>query len=128
MAFWDSWGGKDSSQEEELWEVLETQNQWEQLLKASHTRDQWVFKHSGACGISLSVKRRLEDRLTEWTADSDRFILDVIGCRELSRQVAGDLERIHQSPQLIIVRGGKSIWDASHYDILDFHPDTLNTN
>ncbi len=66
--------------------------------------------------------------MAEWTTESDRFILDVIGSRELSIQVAGDLDLLHQSPQLIIVRGGKSIWDASHYDILDFHPDSLKAN
>jgi len=37
--------------------------------------------------------------------------------RVISNAIACDLQVKHESPQLIILQGGKGIWQATHYKI-----------
>jgi len=45
------------------------------------------------------------------------YLVDVRAERPLSQQIAARTGVRHESPQVIILRRGASIWNASHYDI-----------
>jgi bacillithiol system protein YtxJ len=75
-----------------------------------------VFKHSPRCPISVDSLEEIEAHLGS-RREGLLTILDVVRHRALSR----DLERLsgirHESPQAILVRDGKVVWHASHFDI-----------
>jgi len=83
---------------------------WEQLLTASDERPVLVFKHSNACGISSRAYREMEQL-------QDVNVLEVQSARDLSREVADRTGIEHESPQVIVLRNGKAVWNASHYDV-----------
>jgi len=79
-----------------------------------------VFKYSPICSISSSVESEFDswyNKLPE-EAKVSCIKIDVIDARPLSRHIAGELDVMHQSPQLIWVSGeGKVKWHESHYSI-----------
>lgn len=63
------------------------------------------------------AKRQVE---SSWDYAEDRvvpFFLDLIAHRNVSNAIAADLDVFHQSPQLILVKDKKSLYDASHGSI-----------
>jgi bacillithiol system protein YtxJ len=44
-------------------------------------------------------------------------LVDVIRQRPLSREIAARLGIPHESPQVIVIRGGTVRWHASHYEV-----------
>lgn len=101
----------------EQWKVLERKEQVDQLLNDSHKKPIGILKHSTRCGISSMMKHQLE---AEWdldTSDIDFYYLDLISNRAISNKVAEVLDVRHQSPQIIIVKDGKAVYDTSHHGI-----------
>jgi bacillithiol system protein YtxJ len=44
-------------------------------------------------------------------------ILEVQSAREVSRELANLTGVRHETPQVIILRDGKAVWNASHFDV-----------
>lgn len=87
------------------------------LLAASHDTDVWFFKHSLTCGVSSAALREFE-RFAESAAATPRFaLIEVQPAREVSRALAEQVAVRHESPQVILVRGGEAVFEASHWDI-----------
>jgi monothiol bacilliredoxin len=81
------------------------------LLSDSRTRPVIIFKHSNACGVSASAYRELEK------LDNQVNMVEVQTAREVSRDLA-DLTGVqHETPQVIVLRDGKAVWNASHFQI-----------
>lgn len=76
-----------------------------------------IFKHSTRCSVSLMAKRRFEmdwDALPEGTP---LYFLDLISHRDISAQIAETFQVHHESPQILLIKDGDCILDASHGDI-----------
>lgn len=75
-----------------------------------------VYKHSTSCPVSATV---IDDvlRFAEQSPDWPVYLLKVIEHRDLSDAVAERLGVRHASPQVLLLRQGRSVWDASHYAI-----------
>ena len=82
----------------------------ESLLTTSRERPVLVFKHSNSCGISSRAYREMEQL-------DGVNMLEVQSARDLSREVADRTGIEHESPQVIVLRNGKAVWNASHYDV-----------
>ena len=82
----------------------------ENLLTDSSRKPVIVFKHSNACSISARAYREME-KLDEVN------ILEVQTAREISRELANLNGVRHETPQVIILRDGKAVWNASHFDV-----------
>jgi len=82
----------------------------ENLLTDSSRKPVIVFKHSNACSISARAYREME-KLDEVN------ILEVQTAREVSRELANLTGVRHETPQVIILRDGKAVWNASHFDV-----------
>jgi bacillithiol system protein YtxJ len=99
------------------WKDLSGEEELNELIESSDTLLACIFKHSTRCPISTMVRSRLENG---WKAENDNIIfysLDVLKHRGLSDLIADKFSITHQSPQLIILKNGKVVHDASHTSI-----------
>ena len=97
------------------WINLTTEEDFAALLKKSYERPQLIFKHSIRCSVSSVIKTRLEGGKAP--SDIDFYYLDLINYRQLSDKVSEVLEVYHESPQVLLIRDGKCIYDESHIAI-----------
>ena len=81
------------------------------LLTDSKQKPVIVFKHSNACSISSRAYREMEK------VDGQVNILEVQSAREISRELANLTGVRHETPQVIVLRDGKAVWNASHFDV-----------
>jgi len=82
----------------------------ENLLTDSTKKPVIVFKHSNACSISARAYREMEK------VDGVN-IVEVQSARDVSRELASRTGVRHETPQVIILRDGKAVWNASHFDV-----------
>ncbi len=67
---------------------------------------------------SLMAYRQLKGEvLAESDNDTPLYIVDVIANRSESQQIAHTFSVEHESPQLLVVKNGQSVYDASHEDV-----------
>jgi bacillithiol system protein YtxJ len=82
------------------------------------------FKHSTRCPISAGAKIEMDSFLRHNDKDGDLNyeyeLIDVIGNRERSNEIAQSFGIEHESPQIIITdNNNKVIWHASHRAITE---------
>jgi bacillithiol system protein YtxJ len=72
-----------------------------------------VYKHSTTCGISATAAKEVRAMETALPI----YWINVREQRDLSNWVAETYDVTHESPQLILIRGGKpeKVW--SHYEV-----------
>ena len=83
----------------------------ETLLTDSTKKPVIVFKHSNACSISARAYREMEK------VDGVN-ILEVQSARAVSNEFADVTGVRHETPQVVILRDGKAVWNASHFDVV----------
>lgn len=83
----------------------------------SNTGLSLIFKHSTRCPVSAMAKRRFEMDWDVIPADVSLYFLDLISYRSVSAHIAETFQVHHESPQILLVKDGKCILDASHGDI-----------
>lgn len=76
-----------------------------------------LFKHSTRCGISRMVIKQFEKKFTEDMKDLKVYYLDLLNYRSISDEVGYTFQVRHESPQLLIIKNGVAVANASHYDI-----------
>ena len=72
-----------------------------------------IYKHSPYCGLSTAARFEMS-HFAQGNPDVPIFEVDVIHQRWLSRRIAEDFEIEHESPQVILLRRGRPVFDASH--------------
>lgn len=87
-----------------------------EVSNMEETKAVLIFKHSTRCSISSTAKFRLE---SFWENDEKfpTYYLDLIKFRELSNKIANDFNVRHESPQVLVIKNGKCIFNASHLSI-----------
>ncbi|MDY7395076.1 bacillithiol system redox-active protein YtxJ [Aureibaculum sp. 2210JD6-5] len=111
--------GKSSTKTEQPkinWIPLTENKQLDEIVEKSKSKTQVIFKHSTRCGISSGVIRQFEKK--EIDDSVDLYYLDLLNFRNISNEVASIFNVVHQSPQLLIIKNGKAVKYASHYDLL----------
>jgi bacillithiol system protein YtxJ len=96
------------------WKKLESASTLDNIIEDSFNAPQIIFKHSTSCPISGMAKRRLEGG---WDLDLSPYYLDLLSYRSISNAIADKLSVRHESPQIILIKNGKAIYDESHLDI-----------
>jgi bacillithiol system protein YtxJ len=76
-----------------------------------------IFKHSTRCSISMMAKRNFEFNWEVIPEDTKLYFLDLISYREISNSVAEVFNVAHQSPQILLIKNGDCVLEASHSDI-----------
>lgn len=97
------------------WVKFTNEEQLKEFIQESNDHPVMFFKHSIRCSISSMALNRVE---SDWDLeDVTPVYLDLINFRNLSNLLAETFEVEHQSPQVILVKDGKSIYNASHNQI-----------
>lgn len=97
------------------WIDLNNIQQLAAIKELSKARPQVIFKHSTRCSISSVAKSRLER--SEQPGHSDFYFLDLLRYRSVSDQVAEDFAVIHESPQILLIKNTKCVYEESHSGI-----------
>ncbi|MEY3677869.1 MAG: bacillithiol system redox-active protein YtxJ [Bacteroidota bacterium] len=85
-------------------------------IKASNSKS-LIFKHSTRCSISLMAKKRLEMEAVLIPEEVPVYYLDLLNYREISNAIAEIFQVHHESPQLLVIKSGECVFEASHGDI-----------
>ena len=97
------------------WINLDSLSVLEDAVKASYKNEIIIFKHSTSCSISHMAKLRLE---SDWDMkDITPYYLDLKTYRSLSQEVSEKFKVHHESPQILLIKNGECVYDASHFDI-----------
>ena len=100
------------------WNNLKNVEQLEQIDEESKTLPVLIFKYSSICGVSSMVLNRLETKWKdEYITLFKPYFLDLIAYRKISNEVASHYGVTHESPQVILISGGISIYHNSHSGI-----------
>lgn len=97
---------------------LKTDSDFASLLETSKTKKVLLFKHSTSCSISASVYREVQAYQKDHP-DTELYINLVIEDRPLARKIASEIGVEHASPQAILFKNGKPVWNASHGDVYE---------
>lgn len=104
---------KEQSPSKVNWETLTELHQLEQIVKQSVEKPILIFKHSTRCSISRMALRQFENSF-EFQDKFTPYFLDLLAYRPVSNEIAVLFDVMHQSPQLIVIKDGKAVYDASH--------------
>lgn len=97
------------------WIILNSQEQLNQIKSSEGYHA--IFKHSTRCPVSMMAKRRFEMGRDEIPQDLPVYYLDLLAHREISNAIAEQFSVHHESPQLLLIKDGECIYEASHSDI-----------
>lgn len=88
------------------------------LVEASRRRPVLLFKHSRTCSISAAALHEWEEFARGPAAEGVVLAFLVVqDDRPGSDAVARLLGVRHESPQAILISGGRALWHASHWGI-----------
>jgi bacillithiol system protein YtxJ len=98
------------------WNDLNTISQLSELEKESFDIPVLILKHSTRCSISGMAKNRLE-LYWDKTVALKPYYLDLLAHRDVSDEIAKRYHVTHQSPQIVLLKNGQLILNASHNEI-----------
>jgi len=97
------------------WIQLTDEEQLNEIVTKSENKPQVIFKHSTRCSISAVALQRLQK--AKQPDGIDFYFLDLLAHRPLSNKVAEFFRVHHESPQVLVIKNGKCIFDESHLGI-----------
>lgn len=100
-----------ASRQESNFVPVKNQRALDELIARSHKSPVVLFKHSLTCPISARAYREMQQY------DGEVALVVVQDARDVSSAVATATGIRHESPQAIILRNGRPVWSASHFDI-----------
>lgn len=83
----------------------------ESLFKDSDEKPVLLFKHSTSCPISAHAYAEMQN------VTGDVNLIVVQTARKISDEIAARTGIRHETPQAIILKKGKPVYHAAHYDI-----------
>jgi bacillithiol system protein YtxJ len=70
-----------------------------------------LFKHSNTCGVSARAYREMAG------LSHPVGLITVQRAREVSNEIEKRWQVAHETPQVLIIRDSKLVWDASHFQV-----------
>jgi bacillithiol system protein YtxJ len=107
---------KDSNENKINWNELTDLGQLNEIIAVSNEKPVAIFKHSTRCSVSRMALKQFENEFNSLDKVTPYF-LDLIAHRDISNEIATRFGVTHQSPQLILIKEGKAIYNVSHSDI-----------
>lgn len=99
------------------WNNLASIETLDKIVEDSYLQPVAILKHSTSCGVSRMVLRQFENEFDTESGKVKLYFLDLISYREVSNQIASKFNVRHESPQIILIKEGESVYDASHSSI-----------
>ena len=105
--------------------TLTSMEELETIETISYEKPVILFKHSTRCSISRFALKRFDAEYDFSEEQMNWYLLDLLNYRDLSNEIARRYNIEHQSPQIIVIRNGKAVFDTSHdaidvYDLKQF--------
>ncbi|REG87975.1 bacillithiol system redox-active protein YtxJ [Winogradskyella sediminis] len=100
------------------WQELNAISQLNTIVEKSKSKTQLIFKHSTRCGISRMVMNQFVASY-DLELDADLYYLDLLSFRDVSNEVGYKFQVMHQSPQLLVIKNGVVVANASHGGVND---------
>jgi bacillithiol system protein YtxJ len=97
--------------------TLNKTEQFDEIDEISHTKPVVLFKHSTRCIISRTVLKQFDAEFNFPEDKIDWYLLDLLNHRDLSNEIASRYNVVHQSPQIVVIRNGKAVFNESHDSI-----------
>ncbi|MBP6759215.1 MAG: bacillithiol system redox-active protein YtxJ [Flavobacterium sp.] len=98
------------------WIPLNYLGQLDEMVAFSNQKPAVIFKHSTRCSVSRFALKQFEKEF-DLEDQVDAYFLDLLEYRDISNEIASRFGVFHQSPQLLLIKEGKSVYDVSHSDI-----------
>lgn len=108
---------KDTTSQNIKWNGLTDTKQLDDIIQESAQTPAIIFKHSTRCSISRMALKNFEKEYSIEENSAKPYYLDLLEHRNISNEIAQIFHVQHQSPQVIIVKDGAAIYNASHSDI-----------
>ena len=86
-------------------------------IAESRERPVLLFKHSRYCGVSCEALDELQSHIEGAPVEVTYRMITVQTHRPVSDAVSQRLGLRHETPQAILLRDGKVVWNASHFRI-----------
>ncbi len=121
MGFFDKFKSEKDIASKEIkkvpWKEITELETLDTLTEDSYQKPVAILKHSTSCWISRMVLRNFEMEYELKEEDYELYFLDLLRYREISNRIASRFNVPHHSPQLIILKDGKVVYDASHNEV-----------
>ncbi len=86
-------------------------------IAESRERPVLFFKHSRSCGISCEALDELHAHIETGGHDASYKLITVQSHRPVSEAAAQRFGLRHETPQAILIKDGRVVWNASHFAI-----------
>lgn len=115
MGLFDLFGNNNKGTESSKidWTALTDLQQLNGIEEESKLQPVVIFKHSTRCSISRMALKQFENHY-DLHQEVKPYFLDLIEHREVSNEIANRFQVIHQSPQILLIKDGRSVYDVSH--------------
>jgi bacillithiol system protein YtxJ len=107
----------ESSKEDVKYFQLDKMEQFDEIDEISKTKPVVLFKHSTRCSISRMALKQFDAAFNYPEEKIDWYLLDLLNHRDLSNEIASRYNVVHQSPQIVVIRNGKAVFNESHDSI-----------
>lgn len=92
---------------------LKSMEAWQEALRESAIKPIIIFKYSLTCISSISAIKQM--KLLETNLPIYSVIVQTD--RDVSNAIEADLGVRHETPQVLIIRERRGVWQATHYKI-----------
>lgn len=104
---------KDTASSKMDWNALTDLQQLDGIAAESNDNPVLIFKHSTRCSISRFALKQFEKEF-DLEGKIKTYFLDLLEHRDISNKIAYRFNVQHQSPQILLIKGGVSVYDTSH--------------
>ena len=124
MSIFNSLFGSSAEKKEIMatvnWIPLTDLEQLNEIVALSNEKPIVIFKHSTRCSVSRMALKQFENEfdVERLHGNVALYFLDLLEHRAISNEIATRFGVYHQSPQLLLIKNGKSVYDVSH-DAID---------
>ncbi|MFP5438096.1 MAG: bacillithiol system redox-active protein YtxJ [Bacteroidia bacterium] len=96
------------------WNDLTELKQLDTIVEESADTPVIIFKHSTRCPVSRMALKNFENEYSIGEEEATPYFLDLIAHRDISNAIAERFNVIHQSPQVLVIKNGQSVYSESH--------------
>lgn len=96
---------------------LRTESDLDDAVARSAAGPVLIYKHSSTCGTSAMAAEEIRDLRAGRLLPIDVFSVTVQTHRALSDAIARRLAIRHETPQALLICGGRVVWHASHFRV-----------
>ncbi len=100
------------------WTPIRTADDITTIKEESQNGPVLIFKHSTRCAISGMALNRLEKSWNDQDVNGLKpYFLDLITYRSISNLIEHEFDVMHESPQVIVIKNGQTVYNNSHMGI-----------